>query len=117
MLDETNSYLVAGAEYTEGAQPAFQTTEVNLVVRREAAGIVYRLAFPIMLLILLVGLSFWGEVSSRVDITITILLAVSALYIVIFSSIPMLGYLTVFDYYILSVSVAVWTLCTERVER
>ena len=74
--------------------PYFQRTVVELRVRRESAGIVYRLAFPIMLLILLVGLSFWGEVSSRVEITITILLAVSALYIVIFSSIPMLGYLT-----------------------
>jgi len=74
---------------------------LTLEVQRESSGITYRLAFPIMLLLLLVGLSFWSESGARVDTTITILLAVSALYIVIFSSIPMLAYLTRFDYYIL----------------
>lgn len=49
------------------------------------------------------GLTFWGDSSSRVDSTITIMLSVSALYIVIFSSIPMLGYLTKFDRYIIVV--------------
>ena len=37
------------------------------------------------------------------DSTITILLAISALYIVIFQSIPMLGYLTAFDDFIITV--------------
>ena len=37
-------------------------------------------------------------------VQITILLAVSALYIVIFSSIPMIGTLTLFDDYIITVS-------------
>jgi hypothetical protein len=77
---------------------------LTLTVQRESSGITYRLAFPIMLLLLLVGLTFWSESGARVDTTITILLAVSALYIVIFSSIPMLAYLTRFDYYILGVS-------------
>ena len=62
---------------------------------------VYRLALPVLLLLLLVGLTFWGDHVSRVETTITILLATSALYIVIFSSTPMLGYLTVFDSYII----------------
>ena len=39
------------------------------------------------------------------DSTITLLLAISALYIVVFSSIPMLGYLTDFDEYIILVCI------------
>ena len=80
------------------------TCTVYLYVNRQSSGVIYRLALPIMMLLVLVCLTFWGEYSGRVDTTITILLAISALYIVIFSSIPMLGYLTDFDYYIIAVS-------------
>ena len=73
-------------------------------MQRRSFGVVYRLALPVLLLLLLVGLTFWGDHAGRVDTTITILLATSALYIVIFSSTPMLGYLTVFDTYIIGVS-------------
>lgn len=97
----SNSYKINF--FTPGV-PAFTQASVDLTIQRESSGITYRLAFPIMLLLLLVGLSFWSESGARVDTTITILLAVSALYIVIFSSIPMLAYLTRFDYYILAVS-------------
>jgi len=79
------------------------TCIVYLFIDRQSSGVIYRLALPIMLLLLLVGLTFWSDYSQRVDSTITILLAISALYIVIFSSIPMLGYLTDFDYYIITV--------------
>ena len=74
-------------------------------LQRASFGVVYRLALPVLLLLLLVGLTFWGSPESRIDTTITILLAVSALYIVIFSSVPMLGYLTTFDSYIIGVSI------------
>ena len=85
---------------------AFSRNEpiIYMNFHRISEGIINRLALPIMLLILLVGLTFWGEHTGRVDSTITILLAISALYIVVFSSIPMLGYLTNFDEYIISVS-------------
>lgn len=88
------------------ATNAFSRNEpiIYLNFQRLSEGIINRLALPIMLLILLVGLTFWGEHTSRVDSTITLLLAISALYIVVFSSIPMLGYLTNFDTYIISVS-------------
>lgn len=76
-------------------------------IERRSAGVIYRLALPIMLLLLLVGLTFWSEYHTRVDTTITILLAISALYIVIFSSIPMLGYLTKFDRYIMGMFVMI----------
>ena len=54
-----------------------------------------------MMLLVLVSLTYWADTGDRVDSTVTILLAVSALYIVIFDNIPMLGYLTRFDNYIL----------------
>jgi hypothetical protein len=89
-----------GSTSTKGTK---DTCIVYLYVDRQSSGVIYRLALPIMMLLLLVGLTFWSEYSARVDSTITILLAISALYIVIFSSIPMLGYLTDFDYYIITV--------------
>lgn len=78
------------------------TLFVYLNIQRQSSGIIYRLAVPIMLLLLLVGLTFWSDYKARVDTTISILLAISALYIVIFSSIPLLGYLTDFDTYIIT---------------
>jgi hypothetical protein len=97
----SNSFVINF--YTPGV-PSFPQAFITMTVQRESSGITYRLAFPVMLLLLLVGLTFWGESGARVDTTLNILLAVSALYIVIFSSIPMLAYLTLFDYYILGVS-------------
>ena len=91
--------------YYDPYVPNYSRGVVYISVSRQSYSIVYRLAFPIMLLCMLVGLTFWSEYGSRVDTTITLLLAVSALYIVIFSSVPMLGYLTTFDTYIIGVSV------------
>jgi hypothetical protein len=85
-----------------GAGATKDTLYVYLNIVRQSSGIIYRLAVPIMLLLVLVGLTFWSEYSGRVDTTITLLLAISALYIVIFQSIPMLGYLTDFDIYIIT---------------
>ena len=69
-------------------------------IKRNSTGIVTRLAFPIFLLIFLAGLIFWAKFDDRLDFTVTILLAVSSLYIVIFQTIPMIGYLTTLDKYI-----------------
>ena len=46
------------------------------------------------IVVIVVGLTFWANVDSRIDTTMTILLSVSALYVVILSNIPLLGYLT-----------------------
>lgn len=89
------------------AKPTYTFTDFTVVASRKPAGIIYRLGLPIMLMLLLVGLTFWSEHGDRLDTTITILLAVSALYIVIFSSIPMLGYLTDFDNYIIAMFVMI----------
>ena len=68
---------------------------------RKETGLVMRLALPIMLLALLSAFIFWSNIHSRADSTTTLLLTVSALYIVIFANIPMLGYLTKFDNFVL----------------
>ena len=73
----------------------------DIEIQRKSQGLIMRLSVPIMLLLILVSLTYWADAESRVDSTITILLAVSALYIVIFDNIPMLGYLTRIDKYIL----------------
>jgi hypothetical protein len=39
-------------------------------------------------------LTFWANLDDRINMTMTILLSVSALYVVILGNIPLLGYLT-----------------------
>jgi hypothetical protein len=75
---------------------------VFITISRRSSGILIRLAFPILTLMILGGLTFWASTENRIDSTMTILLAVSALYIVVFGNIPMLGYLTLFDTYTLT---------------
>ena len=69
-----------------------------------------RFAVPILLLLILAGLTFWANVDSRVDTAMTILLSVSALYVVIIGNIPQLGYLTIFDTWIFTMYVTL-VLC------
>jgi hypothetical protein len=69
-------------------------------VKRLGSGIVLRLVLPITLLLLLAGLTFWVTLENRVDTTITLLLSISALYIVILTNIPLVGYLTNVDKYV-----------------
>jgi hypothetical protein len=78
----------------------FLNTIYLLGVRRRGSGIVLRLILPITLLCFLGGLTFWADYGERVNTTITLLLAVSALYIVILGNIPLVGYLTSMDEYI-----------------
>lgn len=69
-------------------------------VSRRGEGIVLRLVLPITLLLCLGALTFWIVYENRVDTTITLLLSVSALYIVILGNIPLLGYLTDVDKFV-----------------
>lgn len=70
---------------------------MKLDISRVSEGILVRLAFPVILLIVIAGITFWSHEDSRIDTTMTLLLAISALYIVVFSTVPLLGYLTSFD--------------------
>lgn len=83
---------------------------IKLYVSRKPEGIILRLAVPIFILVLLSGCTFWAAIESRVDSTVTLLLAVSALYIVIFQNIPMVGYTTDFDSFSVSMFIMLF-LC------
>lgn len=64
---------------------------VKIVFKRQAAGMTLRLALPIFLLVFLAALSFWAAPSDRVDSTVTMLIAISALYVIVIQNIPMIG--------------------------
>ena len=68
-------------------------------ITRRSKGLILRLALPVMFMVLLVSLTYWADLDGRVDATVTLLLAISALYIVIFQYVPMIGKLTQFDKY------------------
>jgi hypothetical protein len=78
----------------------FSTAYINLVFERQSWGIIVRFIFPITLLLLLTGLTYWIMYENRVDTTITILVSASALYIVILQNIPNVGYLTDADKFV-----------------
>lgn len=78
------------------------TCLVTLSVQRVSEGILLRLGLPICVLMTLSGFVFWAAAEKRIAATMSILLAVSTLYIVAFGNIPMLGYLTSFDSYIIT---------------
>eukprot|EP01037_Dinobryon_pediforme_P036136 gene36136-42929_t len=78
--------------------PSFVYYSVKIV--RQGDGIIVRLVLPLMILLLLSALTFWVTYENRVDTTITLLLSVSALYIIILQSIPLVGYLTDIDKFV-----------------
>jgi hypothetical protein len=75
---------------------------IMITISRQSDGVLIRLGLPVLMLMVLSGFVYWAAMESRIDSTMTILLSVSALYIVVFGNIPLLGYLTSFDQYILS---------------
>lgn len=83
-------------------QRSFEFSFLNITITRKEKGIVIRLIAPIVALMMLSGVTFWATLNNRLSSTMTILLSVSALYIAVFGQIPMIGYLTSFDHYVLS---------------
>ncbi|RYY88784.1 hypothetical protein EON63_01785 [archaeon] len=83
----------------------FSTAYVSIDYQRQPRGIIYRLALPVMIFLVVVGASFWAEEDKRIDISLQVLLLVSAMYIVIGQSIPFVGYLTTMDNYMIIVFV------------
>lgn len=79
---------------------AFSTAFFNLIFKRQSSGIIVRFILPLALLLLLSGLTYWLSSENRVDTTITVLVSVSALYIVILQNIPAVGYLTNADKFV-----------------
>ena len=87
------------------------TCTTSIQIKRIPVGIVDRLAYPIFLLAVIAGLGFWADTSQRINLTLTILLAISALYIIIFSLVPFVGYLTLFDRYIITMFTLLVAMC------
>ena len=88
----------------------YDVAAVTVYVDRDGSGVLVRFALPILILLCLAGVTFWAEIGSRIDTTMTVLLSVSALYVVIIGNIPLLGYLTLFDTWILNMFILL-TLC------
>lgn len=87
------------------------TGVVAITMSRQSYGLVYRLATPILLLVILAAFTFWSPMEGRTDTTVTLLLAVSALYIVVFQNIPLLGYLTNFDKFVFFMFFLLFSSC------
>ena len=69
----------------------FSTAYINLYFSRKSLGIVYRLALPITVLMLVVGFSFWADAEKRLDVTLQMILVVAAMYIIVGQIVPFVG--------------------------
>ena len=84
--------------YTSGSN--FVNCIYHISVTRQSLGAMNRITVPILYFMLFVGLTYWVNPEHRLDICVGILLAVSALYIVVLANIPLVGYLTTVDSYV-----------------
>ena len=82
---------------------------VTFRIQRKSTGILKRMCLPILLIMLLCAFSYWGTLSDRIATTVTGLLALAALYIAIVGAIPLVGYMTRLDQYMLLMFVIVFT--------
>jgi hypothetical protein len=98
--DQKFMYQPLGIFFDHNRQ--YSTLSVSLDFQRRSFGIVYRLALPVLMFLLLVGFAFWAELDHRVEITVTMVLAVSAFYLIIGQVIPLVGYFSIFDKFITS---------------
>ena len=99
-LEGSKAYI----QEIRGATDYVSTWIGEVTVKRISLGIIVRLVSPILLLAILACLSFWMAEIKRIDVTITLLLSVSALYVVLLDNIPLVGYLTRLDYFAFQVS-------------
>lgn len=99
------SSLVLTTDAPSPINPArtYSTLFLNLAFQRQSYGIIYRLGLPILIFIIIVGVAFWSDTSSRIEVTLQMILVVSALYIIVGQSIPLVGYLTTIDLFIMVV--------------
>ena len=76
----TQAYVVA-TDYGSSSPRIFSVGHAEFAMRRRSSGLIFRLAVPIVFILILAGLIFWANPKDRVSSTITLLLAISALYI------------------------------------
>lgn len=127
-LNQLWTYLDYSAYITTEAAPIaynphrkFSSANINITFKRQSFGIVFRLALPVAMFMLIVGFSFWSDIDKRLDVGVQMLLIVTALYLIIGTVIPFVGYLTTMDQYMscvfvllsLIIGVHVITLCFD----
>eukprot|EP00597_Dinobryon_sp_UTEXLB2267_P002650 CAMPEP_0170068238 /NCGR_PEP_ID=MMETSP0019_2-20121128/7280_1 /TAXON_ID=98059 /ORGANISM="Dinobryon sp., Strain UTEXLB2267" /LENGTH=418 /DNA_ID=CAMNT_0010275817 /DNA_START=434 /DNA_END=1690 /DNA_ORIENTATION=- len=93
-----NNASTSFSTYLSGS--GFLNSIYHIAVTRKSTGAMNRITIPIMFFLLFVGLTYWVNPERRLDICVGILLAVSALYIVVLENIPLVGYLTTVDSYV-----------------
>lgn len=102
--DEYSSFIIeTSAPSPTNPQRAYSTAFINLKFRRQSNGVIFRLALPVIIFLIIVGTSFWSNENERIEVTLQIILVVAALYIIIGQSIPFVGYLTRMDLFIIVV--------------
>ena len=74
---------------------------ISFRVYRESDGVILRFLLPIFIMMLLAAMIFWADPTSRLTTTLGLLGSATAMFIVIFNNIPLVGYLTILDTYIL----------------
>jgi hypothetical protein len=101
-----------GSEYTTWQlSPGLYERPFGIVtfrISRKTTGVLRRLCVPVLLIMLLCAMSYWSTLNDRIATTVTGLLAVAALYIGIVNSIPLVGYMTRLDDYMLMMFVIVF---------
>lgn len=100
----TYKSATASTYNSQGSSSKTSVWMAQIYVERKGVGIILRLIVPLFLLLLLAAVTFWMTTEERVNVTITIMLSVSALYIVILGNIPLVGYLTDLDKFVFWVS-------------
>jgi hypothetical protein len=89
----------------------FSQGVVTLNFTRISDGVLIRVAVPILILLMVAALMFWGYYEHRFGGSISLLLALSALLLVVSSSIPLVGYLTLIDSYSLTMYMMLFFCC------
>ena len=107
----SEAYATTGTLAFSSVYTPRSTVMVYVVLKRYPSGIVLRLAFPILLLVMLAAIAFWADPNDRINATTTMLLSVSALYIVVFQNVPMIGYLTMFDKFVVFMFIIMFVCC------
>ena len=107
--------LSTAYEYTTGKlSPGLSERPFGIIsfrIKRRSTGILKRLCTPILLIMLLCAASYWSTINDRISITVTGLLAIAALYIALVETMPLVGYLTRMDYYMLIMFIIVFVNC------
>lgn len=103
-----NSYTssVQNINYGTDEKPrTFSVALLSINMTRISKGIVLRLVQPIFSILIMAGMIFWADPTQRVQLSVTLTLVLLTIYVLIFSSLPDVGYITKFDKYRVLMSV------------